>query len=70
MLPDPRKGMGQARGTDMPTRMRLLKGATALLYIGPPFAGMGEFGWGLVVLGDLRRLADDPASRTMALDAR
>ena len=33
----------------MPTRMRLLKGATALLYIGPLFAGMSGFGWGLVV---------------------
>ena len=32
----------------MLTRMRLLKGATAFLYIGPLFAGMGEFGWGLV----------------------
>jgi hypothetical protein len=33
----------------MLTRMRLLKGATALLYIGPLFAGMCGFGWGLVV---------------------
>ena len=33
----------------MLTRMRLLKGASALLYIGPLFAGMCGFGWGLVV---------------------
>lgn len=32
----------------MLTRMRLLKGATALLYIGPLFAGICGFGWGLV----------------------
>jgi hypothetical protein len=32
----------------MLSRMRLLKGATALLYIGPLFAGMCGFGWGLV----------------------
>jgi hypothetical protein len=32
----------------MLTRMRLLKGATGLLYIGPLFAGMCGFGWGLV----------------------
>ncbi|WP_103258549.1 hypothetical protein [Tabrizicola aquatica] len=32
----------------MLNRMRLLKGATALLYIGPLFAGMCGFGWGLV----------------------
>lgn len=30
----------------MPTRLRLLKGATALLYIGPLFAGLSGFGWG------------------------
>jgi hypothetical protein len=33
----------------MLNRMRLLKGATALLYIGPLFAGMCGFGWGLVL---------------------
>lgn len=33
----------------MPNRMRLLKGATALLYIGPLFAGICGFGWGLVL---------------------
>ena len=32
----------------MLSRMRLLKGATALLYAGPLFAGMCGFGWGLV----------------------
>ncbi len=32
----------------MLTRMRLLRGATALLYIGPLVAGMCHFGWGLV----------------------
>ncbi|MCX7288693.1 MAG: hypothetical protein NTW20_14365 [Rhodobacterales bacterium] len=32
----------------MPTRLRLLKGATALLYVGPLFAGMCGLGWGLV----------------------
>lgn len=32
----------------MPARLRLLKGATALLYIGPLIAGMSGFGWGLV----------------------
>lgn len=32
----------------MPTRLRLLKGATALLYVGPLFAGMSGLGWGLV----------------------
>ena len=33
----------------MLNRMRLLKGATALLYVGPLFAGMCGFGWGLVL---------------------
>lgn len=32
----------------MLSRMHLLKGATALLYIGPLFAGMCGFGWGMV----------------------
>lgn len=32
----------------MVTRLRLLKGATALLYIGPLFAGISGFGWGIV----------------------
>jgi hypothetical protein len=32
----------------MLTRMRLLKGATALLYIGPLTAGLCGFGWGMV----------------------
>lgn len=32
----------------MPTRMRLLKGATVLLYVGPLFAGMIGLGWGMV----------------------
>lgn len=33
----------------MPTRMRLVKGAAALLYIGPLIAGLCGFGWGMVV---------------------
>lgn len=32
----------------MLTRMRLLKGATALLYIGPLIAGLCGYGWGMV----------------------
>lgn len=32
----------------MPIRLRLLKGATALLYVGPLFAGLSGFGWGMV----------------------
>jgi hypothetical protein len=32
----------------MLSRMRLLKGATALLYIGPLIAGLCGFGWGMV----------------------
>jgi len=32
----------------MPTRLRLLKGATALLYVGPLFAGLSGLGWGMV----------------------
>jgi hypothetical protein len=32
----------------MATRLRLLKGATALLYVGPLFAGISGLGWGLV----------------------
>jgi hypothetical protein len=32
----------------MVTRLRLLKGATALLYIGPLFAGLSGLGWGMV----------------------
>jgi hypothetical protein len=32
----------------MLTRMRLLKGATALLYVGPMFAGVSGFGWGVL----------------------
>ena len=32
----------------MATRLRLLKGATVLLYVGPLFAGVSGFGWGLV----------------------
>jgi hypothetical protein len=32
----------------MLTRMRLLRGATALLYIGPLLAGLCGFGWGMV----------------------
>ena len=32
----------------MPTRLRLLRGATALLYVGPLFAGLCGLGWGLV----------------------
>ena len=34
--------------TAMMLRMRLLKGANALLYIGPLVGGMSGFGWGLV----------------------
>lgn len=33
----------------MQTRLRLLMGATALLYIGPLLAGLGGFGWGQVL---------------------
>jgi hypothetical protein len=33
---------------NMLTRMRLLKGATALLYIGPLIAGLCGYGWGMV----------------------
>jgi hypothetical protein len=33
----------------MLTRLRLLKGATALLYLGPLFAGLCGFGWGMVL---------------------
>lgn len=36
------------KGKVMPIRLRLLKAATALLYIGPLFAGLSGFGWGLV----------------------
>lgn len=32
----------------MHNRLRLLKGATALLYLGPLLAGLGGFGWALV----------------------
>lgn len=32
----------------MPIRMRLVKGAAALLYIGPLIAGLCGFGWGMV----------------------
>jgi hypothetical protein len=32
----------------MHTRLRLLQGATALLYFGPLLAGLGGFGWGVV----------------------
>lgn len=32
----------------MPSRLRLLKGATALLYVGPLFAGISGLGWGQV----------------------
>ncbi|MDP4033194.1 MAG: hypothetical protein Q8P60_10150 [Pseudorhodobacter sp.] len=32
----------------MHNRLRLLKGATALLYFGPLLAGLGGFGWALV----------------------
>lgn len=32
----------------MPIRMRLVKGAAALLYIGPLLAGLSGFGWGMV----------------------
>lgn len=32
----------------MLTRLRLLKGATALLYIGPLFAGLSGFSWGML----------------------
>jgi hypothetical protein len=32
----------------MLTRMRLLKGATALLYVGPLIAGLCGYGWGMV----------------------
>ncbi|MCU0829248.1 MAG: hypothetical protein MUE52_18125 [Tabrizicola sp.] len=32
----------------MLTRMRLLKGATALLYVGPIFAGVSGLGWGVL----------------------
>ena len=32
----------------MLTRMRLVKGATALLYVGPLIAGLCGFGWGMV----------------------
>jgi hypothetical protein len=32
----------------MLTRLRLLKGATALLYVGPLFAGISGLGWGMV----------------------
>lgn len=34
----------------MQTRLRLLKGATALLYFGPLLAGLGGFGWSVVPL--------------------
>lgn len=34
----------------MHTRLRLLKGATALLYFGPLMAGLGGFGWAVVYL--------------------
>lgn len=34
----------------MQTRLRLLKGATALLYFGPLLAGLGGFGWRVVPL--------------------
>lgn len=34
----------------MHTRLRLLKGATALLYFGPLLAGLGGFGWAVVPL--------------------
>lgn len=33
----------------MLTRMRLVKGAAALLYLGPLLAGLSGFGWGMVV---------------------
>ena len=33
----------------MLTRMRLVKGAAALLYIGPLIAGLSGFGWGMVL---------------------
>jgi len=32
----------------MPTRIRLLRGATALLYIGPLLAGLSGLGWGML----------------------
>lgn len=32
----------------MPTRLRLMMGATALLYLGPLLAGLGGFGWRVV----------------------
>lgn len=32
----------------MTVRLRLLRGATALLYFGPLLAGIGGFGWGIV----------------------
>jgi hypothetical protein len=32
----------------MGLRMRLLRGANALLYLGPLFAGLSDFGWGMV----------------------
>lgn len=32
----------------MLTRMRLVKGAAALLYLGPLLAGLSDFGWGMV----------------------
>lgn len=34
----------------MSFRLRLLKGATALLYFGPLLAGLGGFGWGVVAV--------------------
>lgn len=34
----------------MTARLRLLRGATALLYFGPLLAGIGGFGWGVVPL--------------------
>ena len=32
----------------MRSRLRLLMGATALLYLGPVLAGLGGFGWSVV----------------------
>jgi hypothetical protein len=44
----PGPGLARVKGLDMLTRMRLLKGATALLYIGPLVAGLCGFGWSMV----------------------
>lgn len=41
-------GRDGQEGTAMQNRMRMLMGATALLYIGPLMAGLGGYGWAIV----------------------